>query len=111
MKITDSELLNQTLSLVKREKELTYKILLNLLEIERRKLYSDLKYPSLFKYIVRELGYSDAEAQIRILAMKLISESELASTQIITGQLTLTQAAEVSKCFYSKRKRECNFSG
>ncbi|MCY4644405.1 MAG: hypothetical protein OXB88_07285, partial [Bacteriovoracales bacterium] len=56
---------NETKKLVEKERGYTVKILKNLMSIERNILYSDLKYPSLHKYLVRGLGYSDAEAVVR----------------------------------------------
>lgn len=53
--LSDKELFIQTKKLVEKEKIYTHQILTHLIEIERRKLYVDLKYPSLFKYLTKEL--------------------------------------------------------
>jgi len=75
------------------EKLCTVKLLETLVHIDRDKLYVELKYNSLHKYIVRELGYSDAEAAIRVSAVKLMQKSTLAGEQIKKGNLGLTNAA------------------
>ncbi len=75
------------------EKVCTVKLLETLTTIDRNKLYVELKYNSLHKYIVRELGYSDAEAAIRVSAVKLMQKSKLAVDQIKKGNLGLTNAA------------------
>ncbi len=58
--LRDSELLTQTKALAQREREVLTFILRHLKEIERRKLYCDLRCGSLFEYAVQELKYSDA---------------------------------------------------
>ncbi len=83
--------------LVRVEKRYTAKVLAKLMIIEKDKLYADLKYSSLHKYIVKELGYSDAESSIRVNAVRLMLKSKTAQTKIETGKLTLTNAAEANK--------------
>ena len=77
---------NQTKQLVEREKYYTTKILQNLMVIERDKLYSDLRYPSLYKYVVKELKYSEAEATVRVNAVRLMLKSKLAEQKVIAGE-------------------------
>jgi hypothetical protein len=83
--------------LVRVGKSYTQKVLKKLMVIEKEKLYCDLKYSSLYKYIVKELGYSDAEASIRVNATRLMLKSEVALTKIESGELTLTNAACANK--------------
>ena len=91
------KIFNETRQLVKTEKEYTARILKNLMVIEKDKLYCELKYPSLHKYIVKELGYSDAEATVRVNATRLMLKSKKACEKIEKGSLTLTNAAEANK--------------
>ena len=91
------KIFNETRQLVKTEKQYTARILKNLMVIEKQKLYCDLKYPSLHKYIVKELGYSDAEATIRVNATRLMLKSKKACEKIERGTLNLTNAAEANK--------------
>jgi hypothetical protein len=79
--------------ITKHEKRWTAKLLNKLVIVEKEKLYCDLKYPSLFKYIVKELGYSDSEARVRVGAVKLMLKSKKAKTKIENGDLNLTNAA------------------
>jgi hypothetical protein len=69
----------------------------NLMIIEREKLYADLKYPSLNKYLVKELGYSDAEATVRVNAVRLMNKSPKAVQKIEEGSLSLTNASAALK--------------
>lgn len=68
----------ETKQLAKTEKHYTAKILKNLMIIDEEKLYSDLKYPSLHKYIVMERGYSEPEARVRVDAVRLMRKSSKA---------------------------------
>jgi hypothetical protein len=94
---------NETKELVKKERGYTLKILKNLMSIERNKLYSDLKYPSLHKYLVRGLGYSDAEAVVRANAVRLMLKSKNAESKIEQGTLSLSNAATVNKVLQSQK--------
>ncbi len=97
---------NETKKLVEKERGYTVKILKNLMSIERNKLYSDLKYPSLHKYLVRGLGYSDAEAVVRANAVRLMLKSKKAESKIERGELSLSNAATVNKVLQSQRSTQ-----
>src|SRR6185436_11889542 len=71
-KLNDQTLLGDLKTLVQQERELVTKILKYLLEVENRKLYLKRGYSSMFKFCLAELKYSNAEAQIRIQAMRLL---------------------------------------
>lgn len=72
--LTDQSLLQDTKTLAQEYRLVTARLLHYLIEIETRKLYSDLGYSSLFTYIVQELGFSEASASRRITAMRLLVE-------------------------------------
>jgi hypothetical protein len=91
------KIFNEIKQLVRTEKLYTAKILTKLMIVEKDKLYSDLKYSSLHKYIIKELGYSEAESTIRLNAVRLMLKSTKAKKQIENGTLTLTNAAEANK--------------
>ena len=85
--LTDKNLLDQTKDLVQKERSLTVKILHHLQEIEKRKLFSDLNYSSLFEYATKHLGYSESAASRRISAMRLIKNLSEAESKIESGKL------------------------
>jgi hypothetical protein len=87
------KIFRETKKLVKKEKQYTAKILKNLMLIEKNKLYCDLKYNSLFNYIVKELGYTQNEAALRVNAVRLMIKSRKAVEKIETGSLSLTNAS------------------
>ena len=85
--LSDSLLLDQTRSLVQEEKkELTTSILWHLHEIQRRRLYAEQGFASLFDYATRALGYSDAAAGRRIAAMRLLAEVPEAEAPLRRGK-------------------------
>lgn len=95
-KLTDRELLKSTKNLVTKEQKLLSILIFHLREIEDRKLYSDLKYPSLYEYCIYELKYSEAQAYRRISAMRLTKEVPILSKKISDGSISLTNINLVS---------------
>lgn len=97
--LTDKTLLKEIKTLVFSEREYTTKILHHLKEIDRRKLYSDLKCSSLFDYCVRELGYAEASAHRRIVAARMLAQIPEIEEKIEEGRLTLTNISQVNQFF------------
>lgn len=60
--LSNKELLNQLRKLVEQEQSLTLNILPHLVEVEKRGIYIEKAYSSLFEYCRCEFGYSDASA-------------------------------------------------
>lgn len=97
--LTDKVLLADTKLLVARERELSTKILNHLKEIDRRKLYSDLGYTSLFDYCLRELGYTESSAFRRIQAARLLKDLPIIETKIENGSLSLSNLSLLNQFF------------
>lgn len=97
--LSDKALLQQTLLLVKREKELLSDILLHLQEVHKRRLYCDLGFGSLFQYCVKQLGYSEDQAYRRINALKLVKEMPEIQEQIAQGEISLSTLAVAQSLF------------
>ncbi len=107
--LSDPELLRQTQNLVQKERALLSEILHHLKEVERRKLYSDLGYGSLFEYCLRELKYSEGQAGRRIQAMKLLrdlplSEQQKVEKKIESGALNLSHICQAQSFFTQASK-------
>lgn len=83
-------MLNATKELAKQERELLTVVLHHLREVERRRLFSPLKYSSLFAYAVGELKYSEDQAARRIAAMRLMRDVPEIEEKISSGALTLS---------------------
>ncbi len=97
--VNDKILLSDIKKLVGDERKSQLLILYHLQEIDRRKLFSDVKYGSLFDYCVKELGYSEGAAQRRIVAARLLKNIPEVAGKIASGNLTLTNIAQVTQ-FY-----------
>ena len=102
-KLSDSNLLVSTRRAAAHEREATLQVLLHLHEVERRRLYLERGYPSLFEFCIQELGYCAGSAQIRIESMRLLrdlpSKSERARVmeKLDSGTLKLTQLSAVQR--------------
>jgi len=96
---SDKELLAKTKNLIREEQKLLSIILSHLEEIERRKLYSDLGYQSLFDYALKELCYTEQQAWRRINAMRLIRKLPELKNQVDDGSLSLSNINLVSSLF------------
>ena len=97
--LTDEALLQDTKQLVRDEHALTSRILHHLHEIERRRLYSDLRYASLYDYAIKELGYSEGAAYRRIQAARLLRQVPELDKKIESGLINLTHVSEASRFF------------
>lgn len=104
--INDTDLLIQIKSFVQSERDLIVKILHHLREIERRRLFSDLGYKSLFDYAVGELKYSEGQAGRRIQAMRLLKELPELETKIATGVLSLSNLQQAQSFFREAQAAE-----
>mgnify|MGYP001047181980 CR=1 FL=1 len=69
--LTDIQILREIKILVQDERRLSVQILHHMREIDRRRLYSDIGYQSLFDYAVKQLGYSASAAYRRIQAAQI----------------------------------------
>ena len=101
--LSDKQLLQDTKKLAGDEREISLQVLKHLREIERRRLFSDLGYGSLFDYAVNELGYSEPSANRRIQASRLLNEIPAIEKKIVEGSLTLTNLAMAGNLFKNER--------
>lgn len=99
----ESDLLARTKELTQRERSLSLEVLQRLREVEVRKLYLKIGYPSLYEYVVKELKYSEGAAYRRIQAMRLMKELPEMEEKVAKGSLSLTTAAQIQSFFRSKQ--------
>ncbi|MGK5087647.1 HNH endonuclease signature motif containing protein [Bdellovibrionota bacterium FG-2] len=102
--LTDCDLLNQLKHCALEERKFTVQVLELLREVERRRLFAQQGYASLFLYAVKELGYSEASAARRIHSMRLLKDVPGAVVQIETGVLNLSTLSSV-QCFLKREER------
>ncbi|WP_413574626.1 HNH endonuclease [Bdellovibrio sp. HCB290] len=96
--ISNLELLNRVERLARGERKITHLILWHLVEVEFRRLYLDLGFTSLFKYMTGHLQYSEDAAYRRIQASRLLKKVPKIENAIESGDLKLTQLNQVQKC-------------
>ncbi|MEK2688579.1 HNH endonuclease [Bdellovibrio sp. GT3] len=96
--ISNFELLNRVEKLALSERKITHLILWHLVEIESRRLYIDLGFTSLYKYLTGHLRYSEDAAYRRIQAARLLKKLPNIEKSIEVGDLSLTQLTQVQKC-------------
>lgn len=104
--LTDKVLLSDIKKISAEERQLTLKVLYHLKEIERRRLFSDLGYSSLFDYCVKELGYSNASAARRIQSARLLKEMPFLGRKIADGSITLSNLAAAGTLFKNEGIKE-----
>jgi hypothetical protein len=108
--LSDEKLHSETLKTAQEERDALTKMLHHLKEIDRRRYFSKLKYPSLFEYTVNELKYSEAQAVRRISTMRLMRDLPEIEEKIETGTLTLTNINLVQQMFSKEKKAGKTFS-
>lgn len=92
--LDNAELWDKTKTLAMEERRLSVEILWHLREIERRQLFAERGYPSLFDYCVDALGYSAGAAARRIRSMQLLRDMpEEVSKSLESGSVSLTTAS------------------
>ena len=116
--LSNRELLSRVKDLVSRERAVTLEILVHLIEVERRRLYLGLGYPSLFEYCVRHLGYSSSGAGRRIPAARCIrdypevyrllekNEVNLSSISLVAPILTKENKDDLLRRIRNKSQKE-----
>ena len=93
---------NELLELRQKEKRITSEILNKLQEMEDQKAYLKMGHPSLFDYLARGLGYSEATAYQRQACVRLAKEVPELKQKIDQGSLTLSA---VTTAFKHLRKK------
>src|ERR1700761_4602828 len=101
--LRDPKLIEITDGLVKKERSLLLIVLHHFREIERRRLFSDLKYKSLFDMLTSRYGYSERQAYSRINAMRVLKDLPQIEEKIQKGELNLTNLNLASSLFKQEK--------
>ena len=97
VKIADQDLHLQVQDLATQERRLTKIVIEHIAEVDRRKLFLKMAYPSLYEYLTRGIGYSEGAAQRRIDAARLLLIHPQMGEQIAQGTLQLSQVSKVQR--------------
>lgn len=95
VKLSDIELLQRTEIFVNQERKASAEVIIHLREINRRKLFSELKFHSLFHYCVKGLGYSEGAATRRVKATLMADKLPEVTEMLSKGEISLSLVAEV----------------
>lgn len=95
--VSNQDLDNRLQSLVKNEREILSEILIHIAEADRRRLYLEYAYSSLFEYLTKHLGYSAGSAQRRIDSARLSKELPGLVQSLEKGELNLSQISLLQK--------------
>ena len=102
--VSDKDLNVQLKTLVQKERTLLNEILLHIKEIDRRKLFLKMGFPSLYEYLTKEIGYSAGAAQRRIDAARFSEKVPEVLDQIKAGSLNLSQISKVQQAIRLVKK-------
>jgi hypothetical protein len=105
-KTSDSDLISRLKALAVEERKVVAQILDLLQEVDRRRLFADFGYPSLWEFCTRELGYSGGAAHRRIEAMRLARELPEIEASLINGTQSLSSLAQARKFFRVEEKHQ-----
>ncbi len=104
--LNDLELDSKIKILAQKEREVLHEILLHIHEADRRRLYLELAYSSLYAYLTEGCGYSAAAAQRRIDAARLITPVPEVAEKIKSGEISLSQVSYLQKAVREKNKTQ-----
>jgi len=93
--LEDKELLARISDIAGRERTVSVDLLRHLNEVDRRQLFLEIGYPSLYDYVIKELKFSEGATYRRIQAMKLLRDVPEAAEKIAKGELSICKIAKV----------------
>jgi hypothetical protein len=103
-KFSNEKLLSKTKALAAEERRITLTLIEALQEVERRMLFAELGYGSLFEFAVKYLGLSEGAAHRRVQASRLVRDVPGAGVKLLSGELSLTNAAKVEQFCRAEKK-------
>ena len=104
--LSDTKLLSQLKTLVRRERETTLDVLKHLAEVDRRRLYLLLGYGTLFAYCTQRLKYSSSAAGRRIAAARCIRRFPEVAGLLERGEANLSTVSAVASILTDDNKSE-----
>jgi hypothetical protein len=104
--LSDSQLMSELKNSVLEERQKTALVLEYLREVERRRLYADSGYSSLWEFCIHELDYSEASASRRIGAMRLLREIPELKEDLLSGKQNLSSLSKARNFFQLEEKHQ-----
>ena len=93
--VPSSELTSRLYELRGEERRLLVEFLVYLGEVDRRRLYAELGFSSLFVFLSQHLGYSSSAAYRRSTAARLVARFPVVAEYLGDGRLSLTTLVEL----------------
>ncbi|MDZ4678633.1 MAG: HNH endonuclease signature motif containing protein [Oligoflexia bacterium] len=93
--------------LVSIERKNTGEILHYFYVIQKRRIFADYGYANIYKFGIKELGYTEAETQIRVTSSRLLGEIPELELKLNEGKLSVSMAHTL---FNREKKAENAFS-
>ena len=100
------ELSNRLAELLRNERHALAEFILALADFDRRELYRELGYASLFQFLQRELGLSDGLAYYRMKACRLVRDFPEVVEPLRDGRLCVTNVVELAKVITPENRHE-----
>jgi len=94
-RLKSGKLLGNLDSLNEQERKLKVKVLLYLREIDRRKLYLEQGYSSMFDFCINYLKYSESTAVRRIKAERALGRSKRIIEMLLSGDMSITGLSKI----------------
>ncbi|MCX7978328.1 MAG: DUF222 domain-containing protein, partial [Bdellovibrionaceae bacterium] len=95
--LDNNELLVRLRKAIDTERRISAEVVELLAEIDRRKLYLELGYSSLFALLTEEMGYAPGTAQRRIDAARLLRQIPEIREDLRSGSLNMTQVSAIAR--------------
>jgi hypothetical protein len=102
---SNDNLLTNTQALAENERNATLEILRALAEIERRRAYIRLGFPSLWEYTTKGLQFSESTAFIRISAMRALKALPELEDKIRSGALSISTISRIYGVIKAEREQ------
>ncbi len=103
--LNKSEIKNQLEKLVPYERKLMAVVIEHIAEVERRRLYLEWDFTSLYEYLTRGLGYSESAAYRRIQAARAMIQMPELKQELENGLLNLSQISLAQTAIKQEQKQ------
>lgn len=103
-RMSDAELKDRVERLIRDERKVTAALIEHLAEVQRRRLFSDWGFSSLFDYLRRGMAYSESAAYRRVEAARALIQIPELKEKIEEGTLKISQIALVQSTLKQEHK-------
>lgn len=104
MKPESAKIISNLERLVKSERKIMHEVLVHIVEVEKRRLFLELGYSSIYKFLTQHLGYSEDAAYDRMAGARMLSKAPEIVTKLEEGSLNLTQLVKLNQCLQQEKK-------